>query len=215
MNILLLSPYPKNETLKKFFQSRGDKVTIFMEELAPDVLRSQQVDYIISFSYPHIISEQVISLYKDRIINLEDAFLPVVRCKYPGLWCLFEGKPNGISLFFIDSGIDSGDLIFQEEITFSEDDTLSSSYQKRARALEKLLMSKWEHIVSGVYQKKNQKEMSQLGFRRWKKHSDCLLELFPEKWTTPISDVQRAGAEFEMTRGFWKQYSIDIDLLSE
>ena len=128
--------------------------------------------------------------------------LPYVRGSYPGVWAFFEGTQKGVTIFYIDEGLDSGDIIAQKEIKYPDDETLFSSYHKRIIEVENLLIKKWEDIISGKIEVIPQKIYPK-GLWKNKEHSEKLMKLFPQRWHTRTEEVEKVGAEFSQTRMFW------------
>jgi len=74
--------------------------------------------------FMRIISPQFVKKYKNRIINIHPALLPV----FPGLdsqkQALEHGaKYSGCTVHFVDSGMDSGPIIIQAVVKVKENDT--------------------------------------------------------------------------------------------
>ena len=130
MKILLLGPVRRNANIKNFLTSHGNDVSISTAEITLEQLEKGNVDWVISSGYAPIIKEPIILKYKNRIINLHNSLLPYGKGIYPNLWSFIEGTPSGVSIHYIDSDIDTGDIIVQKEVVFSTDDTLKTSHDK-------------------------------------------------------------------------------------
>jgi methionyl-tRNA formyltransferase len=83
----------------------------------------------------------------DKIINLHISLLPYNRGSNPNVWSFLEDTPKGVTIHYIDEGIDTGDILFQKEIIFEEDnETLSSSYNKLNKEMQSFFIDNWEAI---------------------------------------------------------------------
>ena len=145
MKILILSPYPEGiiNTLKKY----KDDFEVYTDILKLDFLEKRSFDFIVSFGYRRIISSEIINKYRKSIINLHLSFLPFNRGSHPNLWSHIENTPSGISIHFIDEGIDTGDLIFRKEVFIDRDkNTFKSSYELLVSEIEELFDSKWPDL---------------------------------------------------------------------
>ena len=49
----------------------------------------------------------------DRVVNLHIAYLPYNRGADPNLWSVLEDTPAGVSIHYVDEGVDTGDIIAQ------------------------------------------------------------------------------------------------------
>ena len=99
-------------------------------------LKSLQLDLGISAWWPNIIDKVVIGIPKKGVINFHPGFLPYNRGKDPNFWSLLTETPFGVTIHYMNEGIDSGDIITQESIEVSWEDTGQSLYNKaKQRAL--------------------------------------------------------------------------------
>jgi len=147
MKILFLGP--NYEKLKKTLQGFGDKILNTEAILDPTDKIFDGIDLIISYGYRHIISEEVVRRFRNKIINLHISLLPWNRGADPNLWSFLEDTPKGVSIHYIDEGIDTGPILFQKELHFSNEETLASTYQKLTIEIEKLFSEKWPQIRTG------------------------------------------------------------------
>ena len=67
-----------------------------------------------------IYREPVIKAFRQGILNPHIGLLPEYRGRNVMEWSLLEGKPVGITVFFIDAGIDTGrEIVLREEVGIS------------------------------------------------------------------------------------------------
>lgn len=74
--------------------------------------------------FMRIISPEFVKKYKNRIINIHPALLP----SFPGLDAQkqavdYGSKYSGVTVHFVDSGVDTGPIILQKVVKVEEDDT--------------------------------------------------------------------------------------------
>jgi len=79
-----------------------------------------------------IYREQTISAFRLGILNAHIGILPKYRGRCVVEWSVLQGDPTGVTVFFIDSGIDTGRLIVLREF-------IPSSGWKRVGALKNML----------------------------------------------------------------------------
>ena len=145
MNVLLLSPYPDNllSAIKKF----NDEILIKNESVNIEFLKSNNIDFIISYGFKEIINRKVIAYMKNSIINLHISYLPFNRGFYPNLWSHLDGNQSGVSIHIIDEGIDTGKILLRKKISFDVNcHTFSSSYDILKKEIENLFISNWHQI---------------------------------------------------------------------
>ena len=90
-------------------------------------LQRRQVDYIVLAGYMRIIGKTLLEAYPMRIINLHPALLP----SFPGAHGIADAynygvKVFGITIHFVDEGVDTGKIINQFAFHAEPDDTLET-----------------------------------------------------------------------------------------
>ena len=103
--------------------------------------------------WPKIIKEPLLSLPNLGFINTHPSFLPYNRGKHYNFWALVEEAPFGVTLIFVDSGIDTGDIIFQMPIDYDWCDTGETLYKKAQAKMVRLFIDNYHLIRNGKYKK--------------------------------------------------------------
>jgi phosphoribosylglycinamide formyltransferase 1 len=100
----------------KAFASRHDYERQILGEL-----RQQQVDGIALAGYMRIVGDVLLSAYPGRIVNLHPSLLPAFPGKSAVADALEAGAPEtGVTVHYIDSGIDTGPIIAQWRVAIPE-----------------------------------------------------------------------------------------------
>jgi methionyl-tRNA formyltransferase len=156
MNVLVLTGR-RSSPLTPIIEDSGCAVKEFAEKIDVQFLRRNRIDFAVSYGYRHIIKKPIIAHLKGKIINLHISYLPWNRGVDPNLWSFLENTPKGVSIHYIDAGIDTGDIIAQKQITgFDADDTLASSYQRLSAEMMSLFKVTWPNIIKGTIEPKRQ-----------------------------------------------------------
>lgn len=97
------------------------------EERILKVLQDYQIDFIALAGYMRVVGPTILDRYDHRIINLHPAWLP----EYPGLHSIERAfadhrDQTGVTVHYIDAGLDSGPIIAQRHVPILADDTLDS-----------------------------------------------------------------------------------------
>src|SRR5699024_9128738 len=106
---------------------RGDFESVAAHEQAIlEALHEFEVEYVVLAGYMRILSRDFIEAYAHRIINLHPSLLPSFKGKNE----IADGydygvKVTGVTVHFVDSGIDTGEIIAKEAIEISDNDTLA------------------------------------------------------------------------------------------
>ena len=81
------------------------------------IIKSFEPDLLISIAGNQIFKSELIDLAPKGCINLHTALLPKYRGLMPSFWVLKNNEEKtGVSVFFVDEGIDSGPILVQTEI---------------------------------------------------------------------------------------------------
>jgi folate-dependent phosphoribosylglycinamide formyltransferase PurN len=96
-------------------------------------LEKLDIDLIVSIQFDQIIKKDVFFTAKYGAINFHKALLPKYRGMAPIFWALLNKESNvGITVHYMDSGIDMAPILVQTAIHVEADDTLFSLYEKCA-----------------------------------------------------------------------------------
>ncbi|MBD78451.1 MAG: formyl transferase [Crocinitomicaceae bacterium] len=80
-------------------------------------IKAHQPELLISILGNQIFKEPIINLAPKGCLNLHTALLPKYRGLMPTFWVLkHREKETGVSVFFVDKGIDSGPIVVQERV---------------------------------------------------------------------------------------------------
>lgn len=108
-------------------------------------------DLVVSYGYRQIVREPHLSRFAGRLVNLHISLLPWNRGADPNFWSWYEHTPKGVSIHFIDAGIDTGPLLGQRMVTFHGKHTLRSSYDILCAEIEQLFEEHFPIIKGGRY----------------------------------------------------------------
>ena len=187
MNILVLGP--SNAAISNFLTSMGYSVLEHNDSIDTEFLERNSIDFAVSFRYRYIIKSETISFLQGNIINLHISYLPWNRGADPNLWSFLEDTPKGVTIHYIDPGIDTGDIIVQKEVFFDEEkETLATTYEFLNNTIIQLFNENCEAILNGRASKFRQKGH---GTEHKIKDKEPYLYLLAEKgWNTPVLEVK-------------------------
>jgi len=78
----------------------------------------------------NIYRENTIKSFRLGILNAHIGLLPAYRGRNVAEWAILEGRPVGISVFFVDAGIDTGErIVLKEEVDVSRCESLAAAKQ--------------------------------------------------------------------------------------
>jgi methionyl-tRNA formyltransferase len=103
-------------------------------------IRERKPDVIFCFGWSFLLKQGLLRLAPLGVVGYHPAALPANRGRHPLIWALALGlEKTASTFFFMDDGVDSGDIISQHEIVVNESDDAASLYAKVTRAALKQL----------------------------------------------------------------------------
>ena len=82
-----------------------------------DAIRNLNPDLLVSIAGNQIFKQPLIELAPQGCLNLHTALLPKYRGLMPSFWVLKNNEQfTGVSVFFVDEGIDSGPILVQKKV---------------------------------------------------------------------------------------------------
>lgn len=113
-------------------------------------LRALAPDIGVSALFGYILRADLLNLFPQGCVNLHPSLLPYNRGAYPNVWSIIDSTPAGVTLHYMDEGIDTGDLIAQQKVPVEAIDDGASLYRKLERASVELFRATWPKIVAGA-----------------------------------------------------------------
>jgi len=151
---LVISNHRTMEAIVKKFDIEYHHIPITKENKAEQekeellLLKKHKIDFIILARYMQILSDEFVSNYPNKIINIHHSFLPAFPGAKPYHSAFKRGvKIIGVTSHYVTSGLDEGPIIEQNVTRISHRDSVKDIIRK-GRSLENLVLSKaiWLHI---------------------------------------------------------------------
>ena len=134
-----------------------------IKEEYPSILEYEP-DIIITCAYGQIIPQQLIDYPEYGCINVHGSVLPKLRGGAPIHHAIIDGyDKTGITIMYMDKGMDSGDIISTKEIPILDSDNLDSLYEKMTNLGSELLLDTLPSIFNKTNNRIKQDE-SQVTF---------------------------------------------------
>lgn len=113
-----------------------------VEKAEMELLRKENITFIVLARYMQIISEEMIEAYPHHIINIHHSFLPAFVGAKPYHQAFERGvKIIGATSHYVTSELDAGPIIEQDVVRITHKDTPDSLVRK-GRDLEKIVLSR-------------------------------------------------------------------------
>lgn len=140
----------------KQFASKKD-----YEEAILKQLRNYNVDLIALAGYMRVVGSTILNNYSQRIINLHPAYLP----EFQGLHAIeraFEDHlkngrtETGVTIHYIDNGLDTGPIIRQEHVPIKPDDTVETLEQRIHTMEHQMYPEVLNQVINQIIEGENQ-----------------------------------------------------------
>lgn len=120
---------------------------------APEVLermREMDLDYLLVIGWSQICGADLLGVARRGSIGYHPAALPENRGRAVIPWTILQGiDRTGSTLFWMDEGMDSGDILIQETFAVAPDETAATLYAKHMDALGRMLSAVAPRLASG------------------------------------------------------------------
>ena len=129
------------------------------------LITEYQPDLLVSMSFNQILKSKLINLAPKGFINCHAGALPFYRGRNILNWVLINGESEfGVTVHYIDEGIDTGDIILQKKSAIDEQDDYRSLLKKATILCAELLFESITLIASDKVERISQQTIHPVGF---------------------------------------------------
>ena len=114
-----------------------------------EVIRKLNPDLIVTCAYGQIIPQELLDIPRLGAVNVHASLLPKYRGAAPIQWVLLNGEEKtGVSLMYMDAGMDTGDTFAQEEYIIKDTDNVGTLHDELSKMGALLLERNLDDIIS-------------------------------------------------------------------
>ncbi len=216
--LTVTKPHSKRGSIYDVYQNKIKEISILNDSnvIQPHKIDSETIDQIkdikpdvvIVASYGEILSQEFLDIPKYGCVNIHASLLPKLRGASPVQNAIINNfKETGVTLMKMDAGLDTGDIISQEKINISPQDTTEILLEKLSQLGAQLLTRDLINWVSGkitaIPQNSEEATICQI-ISREDGHVIWL------KTSQEIYNYYRALSVWPGIFCFWKKTEIDI-----
>lgn len=119
-------------------------------------LEAKEVELLVLAGYMRLIGPTLLNAYPNRILNIHPALLP----EFPGLHGIrdaFEAgvKQTGVTVHYVDNGVDTGPILAQKRVNIEENETLASLELKIHQAEHQLYPEVVQEVIQAIKKTEN------------------------------------------------------------
>jgi len=150
-----------------------------------EIIKKIEPDLILVLGWSQLLKKDLIKIPKIGVFGSHPTLLPKYRGRAPIPWTIIKGLgKSGLTFFWIDEGIDDGDILDQREFLISEDEDATSLMKKITDIGKIMLVENLTKINEGIIMRKKQNELDFA--EEWPKRT-------PEDgkidWSKPAKDI--------------------------
>lgn len=158
----------KDNTLKEFSEKYNIDylfpIRINSEEFI-ETLKKYECDLLVSMSFNQIFRKEILDIPKKGVINCHAGKLPFYRGRNVLNWVLInDEKEFGITVHFVDEGIDTGDIINQKTYPITDQDNYKSLLELAYLECANILYESLLLIKENKHKRINQSTIHPVGF---------------------------------------------------
>ena len=115
-----------------------------------DIFYKLNPEMVVVAAFGQILPKAIIDFPKFGCLNIHPSLLPKYRGAAPLNWSIIRGESKtGITIMLMDEGMDSGDILLQQETPLGPTETYGQLHDRLARMGADLLMSVSEQVIAG------------------------------------------------------------------
>lgn len=116
-------------------------------------------DLIVTCAYGQIIPKELLNFPKYGCINIHASLLPEYRGGAPIHKAVMDGKDKtGVTIMYMDEKMDSGDILYQEELEITSEDNTSTMFNKLSILGKKMIGTFIPKLIKGAFTRTPQDE---------------------------------------------------------
>ena len=121
-------------------------------------------DLFISMSFNQIFKKRIINHPKNKTINCHAGKLPFYKGRNILNWVLINDEPEfGITVHYMDEGIDTGDIILQKCYRINDEDNYATLLDIAYKGCSNLLFEAIQNIQNNKVERKSQNKIHSIG----------------------------------------------------
>ncbi len=171
---------------------------------APEIeeqLRALAPDVVVIIAYGQIIPARLLTIPKFGWINLHASLLPKYRGAAPINWAIVNGETRtGNTTMRIDAGMDTGEILLQEQVAIGPEETAPELAVRLAEAGAPLLAATLRGLVAGTLQGRLQDDAAASLAPMLKREDGCI------DWTLPVQEIYNRMRGFAPWPGAYTQF---------
>ena len=116
-----------------------------------DIFFQLNPEIVVVAAFGQILPKNIIEFPKLGCLNIHPSLLPKYRGAAPLNWSIIRGETKtGVTIMLMDEGMDSGDILLQQETPLSATETYGQLHDRLSLMGADLLMTSIEQVIAGT-----------------------------------------------------------------
>ena len=164
------SDYADFENLTKKYDVIHKQINNINDQENIDLIKKINPDLILVIGWSQLLKKEIIEIPRLGVIGSHPTELPKYRGRAPIPWSILKGlKKSALTFFYIQEGIDDGDIVTQKQFEITDVDDATSVYEKITVLGKKMLSEILPLLESNKITSK--KQNSELFIENWPKRT--------------------------------------------
>lgn len=135
--------YCKKENIELFIIKKNSELI--------DIIKNNKPELCMVICWYWIIANEVLELVPKGFLGIHASLLPKYRGNAPLVWAMINGeKKSGISLFYLNTEMDEGNIVGQLEFEIEDDDSIKEVLEKVESLSIDILSKYYPQVIEGT-----------------------------------------------------------------
>ncbi len=135
------------------------KIRHINDEESISAIKDRRIDWLFIIGWSQIAGQAVLDAPNRGVLGIHPTLLPEGRGRAPIPWAILKGlKQTGVTLFKLDAGVDTGEILAQEILPLAADETATSLYQRINEVHKTIIRNVWPSLVKDTLELRKQDE---------------------------------------------------------
>jgi methionyl-tRNA formyltransferase len=122
-----------------------------------DIFYQLNPEMVVVAAFGQILPKAIIDFPKFGCLNIHPSLLPKYRGAAPLNWSIIRGESKtGVTIMLMDEGMDSGDILLQQETPLGATETFGQLHDRLAKQGAELLITAMQQVFAGTALRKPQ-----------------------------------------------------------
>ena len=125
------------------------KIRHINESEAISAIRAHEIGWLFIIGWSQIAGPEALTAPTRGVLGIHPTLLPEGRGRAPIPWAILKGlRQTGVTLFKLDTGVDTGDILAQEVVEIAPDETATTLYSRVNDSHRSIIQDTWPLLAA-------------------------------------------------------------------